>query len=226
MIKVIRREALEQSDYGWLHVEHHFATPHNPKKRLGPVRVLNHETIQPKTGYDFHQHRDLEMITYVYHGTLTHEDSLENNHDVFLNHVQFLRAGSGVVHTEKNHQEEQLLMVQIWIDPKHLHLDPAYEVQPLERDERRNKLVKIVSSAQQDGKIKVDQQINIFILDLDEEHQKDFELRNTSEVYLLQLQGQARVGEEALAPGDALHADETLRIIPVTHSHILIIEIP
>ncbi len=225
MIKVIRREALEQSDYGWLNIEHHFSTPHNPKKKLGPVRVLNHETIQPKTGYDFHQHRDLEMITYVYHGTLTHEDSLNNNHHVYQNHLQFLRAGSGVVHTEKNHQEEQLLMVQIWIDPKHLHLDPDYRVEPLSRDERRNKIVKVVSSESQDGKIKIDQNLNIFILDLDEEHTKTFELRHAKESYLIQLQGQASINHKHLNPGDAMHADETLEIIPITHSHLLIIEI-
>ena len=225
MFKIIRREELEHSDYGWLQVEHHLSHPQNPKKHIGPIRVINHETIQPESGYDFHQHRDLEMISYIYHGTLSHEDSLNNTHDVPPNHVQFLRAGSGVVHTEKNHQPEQLLMVQIWIDPIHLHLDPDYQIASVARDDRLNRIVKIVSPENHDGKLKIDQDLNIFIIELDEEHTKTFELRNSSEVYLIQLQGQSQINHENLKPGDAIHTNTELDIHPITHSHLLIIEI-
>ena len=225
MFNIIRRDALEHSDYGWLQVEHHLSHQHNPKKHIGPIRVINHETIQPNSGYDLHQHRDLEMISYIYHGTLTHEDSLDNETEIPPNHVQFLRAGSGIVHTERNDEPEQLLMIQIWIEPNHLHLDPDYQIVSASRDERLNRIVKIVSPENHDGKIKIDQNLNIFILELDEEHQKTFELRNSKEVYIIQLQGSSTINQAKITPGDGIHADEKLHIEPTTHSHLLIIEI-
>lgn len=119
MITVIPFDALGRFENDWLDAHYHFsfAGYHDPARMgLGPLRVWNDDTIRPHSGFEPHPHRDMEIITYVRSGAISHEDSLGNRGVTGVGDVQVMSAGSGVVHSEKNETDEATTLFQIWIE--------------------------------------------------------------------------------------------------------------
>lgn len=123
-------ENLGGADHGWLDAKHHFsfAEYHDPAKMgVGPLRVWNDDTIQPGTGFPFHPHRDMEIITYVREGAITHEDSLGNKGRTVAGDVQVMSAGTGIVHSEYNLEDEVTRIFQIWVIPNETGHTPRWD---------------------------------------------------------------------------------------------------
>lgn len=126
MIDIVSPEGIGSFRNGWLDARHHFsfADYHDPKRMgLGKLRVWNDDTIQPHQGFEPHPHRDMEIITYVRKGAITHEDSLGNKGRTEAGDVQVMSAGTGIVHSEFNLEDEPTELFQIWIHtdaPGHL----------------------------------------------------------------------------------------------------------
>ena len=124
------------SNLGWLQSLYHFsfADYFNPKNlKFGKLRVINDDLVQPGTGFPTHPHRDMEIVTYVIDGELTHADSMGNERVLSRGDVQFMTAGTGITHSEYNRGEDILRFLQIWIMPERSMLTPNYGDHPLMR---------------------------------------------------------------------------------------------
>ena len=120
MIEVVPFETLGRLDIDWLSARYHFsfANYHDPARTgLGPLLVWNDDTIQPGTGFDPHGHRDMEIITYVRRGAISHRDHLGNEGRTVAGDVQVMSAGTGIRHAEYNLEDEATQIFQIWIEP-------------------------------------------------------------------------------------------------------------
>jgi redox-sensitive bicupin YhaK (pirin superfamily) len=114
-------DALGGADHGWLKAKHHFsfASYHDPQKMsFGELLVINDDIIAPHTGFDTHPHRDMEIITYVRRGAISHKDSTGNEGRTTSGNVQVMSAGTGIFHSEFNHEDEDTNIYQIWIKPR------------------------------------------------------------------------------------------------------------
>ena len=119
MIDVRKFDSLGHADHGWLNARHHFsfASYHDPNRMgWGRIRVWNDDQIASKSGFPPHPHRDMEIVTYVRTGAITHQDSMGNKGRTEAGDVQVMSAGTGVAHAEYNLEDEQTTLFQIWIE--------------------------------------------------------------------------------------------------------------
>ena len=133
MIDIRSRVGLGAAQHGWLDTRHHFsfAEYHDPARmHWGHLRVWNDDSIAPHSGFPTHPHRDMEIITYVRKGAITHEDSLGNRGRTVAGDVQVMSAGSGIAHSEYNLEDETTEIFQIWIYPDQSGLPPAWGTRP------------------------------------------------------------------------------------------------
>jgi quercetin 2,3-dioxygenase len=137
MITVTNFENLGTFTNDWLNAHYHFsfAGYHDPRKMgLGPLRVWNDDTIQANTGFDPHPHRDMEIITYVRRGAISHEDSIGNKGRTEAGDVQVMHAGTGIVHAERNLEDGETTLFQIWITPDRSGYEPGWEARAFPKE--------------------------------------------------------------------------------------------
>lgn len=160
MIKIIKSNEHYHNEEDWLSTYWHFSFAHyqDPHKmNFGPLRVFNDDVIQPATGFDFHPHRDMEIITYVSEGKLEHRYN-QGNHDVIhpgeVQRMMMMTAGSGILHSEYNRSKDKpLRLLQMWIFPSKRELEPSWEQRQFGKQGRANKLLSVVmpENAKEDG---------------------------------------------------------------------------
>ena len=134
---------LGAANHGWLDARHHFsfAGYHDPERtQWGSLRVWNDDTIAPKSGFPPHPHRDMEIITYVRKGAITHEDNLGNRGRTEAGDVQVMSAGTGIRHAEYNREDSETQIFQIWILPSATGLEPTWGTRPFPKDFARGPL--------------------------------------------------------------------------------------
>ncbi len=122
-----------RSQLDWLDSWHSFSFGSHQDPNwmgFGPLRVINDDTIAAGQGFGMHPHRDMEIITVMVDGALTHTDSMGNSAVLHAGEVQRMSAGSGIVHSEINQTGEPCRLLQIWIEPAQLDIQPAYEQKP------------------------------------------------------------------------------------------------
>ncbi len=142
------------ANHGWLDAKHHFsfARYHNPARMgWGAIRVWNDDTIAAGTGFPPHPHNDMEIVTYVREGAITHEDSLGNSGRTEAGDVQVMSAGSGVRHSEYNREPGITRIFQIWIEPKTRGEAPAWGAKPFPKGERSGRFVTLASGFPDDA---------------------------------------------------------------------------
>ena len=149
MIEVRPLGQLGQHKADWLESKFHFsfADYFDPDRMgFGALRVWNDDIIQRGTGFPMHPHRDMEIITYVRRGAITHEDSLGNEGRTEAGDVQVMTAGTGIVHSEYNREADgETVLFQIWIEPATRNLAPRWEARSFPRDARDGKLTVLAS---------------------------------------------------------------------------------
>ena len=141
-------DRLGGADHGWLKARHHFsfAGYYDPNKMgWGSIRVWNDDEIAPQTGFPPHPHSDMEIITYVREGAITHQDSLGNKGRTAAGDVQVMSAGTGVRHSEYNLEDETTRIFQIWIEPNARGAAPAWGAKPFPKGERAGQFVVLAS---------------------------------------------------------------------------------
>ncbi|MBB3910214.1 pirin family protein [Sphingomonas desiccabilis] len=146
--------SLGHADHGWLNARHHFsfANYHDPKRMgWGAIRVWNDDEIAPNSGFPPHPHRDMEIITFVRSGAITHQDSMGNTGRTAAGDVQVMSAGTGVRHAEYNLEPETTRIFQIWIEPRVQGGAPAWGAKPFPRDDRSGRLVTLASGFAEDA---------------------------------------------------------------------------
>jgi quercetin 2,3-dioxygenase len=145
--------SLGGADHGWLKAKHHFsfASYHDTERMgWGALRVWNDDTIAPKQGFPPHSHADMEIITYVREGAITHRDNLGNEGRTEAGDVQVMSAGSGITHSEYNLEPETTRIFQIWIIPDTAGQPPTWGAKPFPNGERSGKFVALASGFKDD----------------------------------------------------------------------------
>jgi len=158
MIDIRPFASLGHADHGWLDARHHFsfADYHDPARMgWGAIRVWNDDRIAAKSGFPPHPHRDMEIVTYVRTGAITHQDSLGNQGRTAAGDVQVMSAGSGVVHAEYNLEDEQTTLFQIWIQTDQPGAAPGWGAKPFPRSSREGAFQLLASGNRADGALTI-----------------------------------------------------------------------
>ncbi|MBB5698980.1 pirin family protein [Sphingomonas yantingensis] len=145
--------SLGHADHGWLNARHHFsfANYYDPARMgWGAIRVWNDDEIAANSGFPPHPHRDMEIITYVRKGAITHQDSMGNQGRTQAGDVQVMSAGTGVRHAEYNLEPETTTLFQIWIEPKRQGGAPSWGAKPFPKGERSGRFVTLASGFAED----------------------------------------------------------------------------
>ena len=230
MLKKLPKENMGTSNLGWLESRFHFsfAQYRNPNNiNFGVLRVLNDDIVHPKSGFDTHPHSNMEIISYVVNGEITHKDSMGNSETLKRGEVQYLSAGDGIYHSEHNvHKSEDLRLLQIWIIPPFAGLPRLYGSKRFEEIDRKNTLLNIVSSQEGTADIKIYQDVNIYVSELEINKSLEFEIKEDRQVYFVQIEGSSNINEITLNAGDAMEIVdiEKIEIKALENSHFLFIE--
>lgn len=228
MLRKIESKNMGRSNLGWLNSLFHFsfAEYYNPNNmNFGVLRVINDDLIESNTGFDTHPHRDMEIVSYVVDGELTHGDSMGNKNTISRGHVQYMSAGTGVYHSEHNYTDKTSRFLQIWILPDKKGYKPNYGDYRFNWDDRKNKWLHMVSSKEGNAPITVNQDINIYSLGLDKDKEISFPVKSGRQAYLVQIEGTSEVNNINLTTRDAMEIlEEDILIKPSETSHILILE--
>ena len=154
MIKIHPFDKLGHHNYGWLNAHYHFsfAEYYDPKNvSHGSLRVWNDDEIAPNTGFPPHPHANMEIITYVREGAITHQDSLGNKGRTEAGDVQVMSAGSGIRHSEYNLEPTKTKIFQIWIQPVAQGGQPTWGAKPFPKSNRNGKFVTLASGLKGDN---------------------------------------------------------------------------
>ena len=158
MIDIRPFASLGHADHGWLDARHHFsfAGYHDPARMgWGAIRVWNDDSIAAKAGFPPHPHRDMEIITYVRTGAITHQDSLGNQGRTAAGDVQVMSAGSGVTHAEYNLEDETTTLFQIWIETDRRGVAPSWGAMPFPKQAREGSFQLLASGNPDDGALSI-----------------------------------------------------------------------
>lgn len=228
MIRKLDHTKMGKSDLGWLQSLFHFsfAEYYNPENMsFGNLRVINDDLVKSQTGFEMHPHRDMEIISYVVDGELTHGDSMKNKQTISRGHVQYMSAGTGIMHSEHNYGLDTARFLQIWIVPDQKGYKPNYGDFRLNWSDRVNRWFHIVSGQQGLAPIKINQDANIYVLELDGGKTIDFEVKLGRQAYLVLIEGDADINQNHLFTRDALESEEeSLEIKANSKTHFLVIE--
>lgn len=230
MLIKIPKEKMYLANEGWLESRFHFsfAQYHDPKNmHFGALRVLNDDVVHPHSGFGMHPHKDMEIISYIVQGEITHEDSMGNKETLKRGEVQYMSAGSGVMHSEYNHGSEDLRLLQIWILPPHKNMQPLYGSHAFSQEERKNQWLHMVSSLQGDAPVQIHQDVNIYVAELQSKEQLSFEIKPQRQLYVVQIEGSSTFNEIQLNEGDALkvYEEKVLHIHALEEAHFLCIDL-
>lgn len=208
MIDVIRSASRGAADHGWLKSKHtfSFADYHNPSMMgFANLRVINEDWIEPGKGFGTHPHRNMEIVTYMIDGALEHKDSMGNGSVIRPGELQRMTAGSGVMHSEFNHSDEEPAhLLQIWILPEQNGLEPGYEQKPFPKEEKHNQWRIVGSRDGRDGSLTIHQDINLLSTVLDEDVGIDYAIDGRRRGFLQVVRGTVEIDGEQLSAGDAV----------------------
>ncbi len=158
MIDIRPFDSLGHADHGWLDARHHFsfASYHDPKRMSwGNIRVWKDDRIGPRSGFPPHPHRDMEIVTYVRTGAITHQDSLGNKGRTAAGDVQVMSAGTGVTHAEFNLEDEETTLFQIWIETDRPGSQPGWGAMPFPKESREGRFQLLASGNADDGALTI-----------------------------------------------------------------------
>jgi redox-sensitive bicupin YhaK (pirin superfamily) len=225
--------SLGGADHGWLNAHHHFsfAQYHDPKRvHWGNLRVWNDDIIAPGTGFPQHPHRDMEIITYVREGAITHQDSLGNKGRTEAGDVQVMSAGTGVQHSEYNLEAQETRIFQIWIFPDDTQLGaaPSWGARPFPKGERGEGFVTLASGKPEDDvslRIRADARLVAGTLKAGET--AEYVLESGRRAYLVPATGSIEInGLQAKArDGIAIENEPVLSVTALEDSEIVLVDV-
>ena len=164
MIDIRKFDSLGHANHGWLDARHHFsfANYHDPARMgWGRIRVWNDDKIAGKSGFPPHPHRDMEIITYVRTGAITHQDSMGNKGRTAAGDVQVMSAGTGVTHAEYNLEDEDTTLFQIWIETDKPGAQPSWGAMPFPKESRAGQFQLLASGNGDDGVLHINSDARI-----------------------------------------------------------------
>lgn len=227
-LELHKNEERGRGEYGWLSTRYSFSFSnwYEPSRMgFGALRVLNDDVIAPHSGFPTHGHRDMEIITIVMRGAVSHKDSLGNERKVGEGMIQVMSAGSGVLHSEYNNEDVPLELFQLWIESNEEGIAPRYEekhVDFLKSDDIKTVLVG-------EGALPIHQDASILYVSRQEGGEDEYILKDAARgVYLFVVEGEVSVNGVVLGRRDALCISETDKFSYIVgkESKMLFIEVP
>lgn len=216
MIRIRKSADRGHADHGWLVSKHSFsfANYYDPAHMgWGNLRVINEDRIAPGTGFGSHGHRDMEIVSYVLSGELSHKDSMGNEQVIAPGDVQRMTAGSGVVHSEHNHAAGQTThFLQIWLLPSRQGLEPGYEQKHFTDAEKTNVLRLVASPDGAQGSVQLNADARIYASLLDGSTPVEMAWPAGRKGYVFVVSGAVAVNSQSLTGGDAALLDNESKL--------------
>ncbi|HVF22494.1 MAG TPA: pirin family protein, partial [Pyrinomonadaceae bacterium] len=218
-------------DHGWLNTYHTFSfDQYYDPRYMGfrTLRVINEDFVAGGRGFPKHGHRDMEIITYILEGALKHEDSMGNGSVIRPGDVQRMTAGTGVRHSEQNASEgEQVHLLQIWILPHTVGLEPGYEQKAFSEEERRGRLKLIASEDGSDGSVAVHQDVKLFASIIPAGEQVDHTMDQQRYAWIQVARGAISVNGEKADQGDGVivSGESSLQIKAEENAEVLLFDL-
>jgi redox-sensitive bicupin YhaK (pirin superfamily) len=224
MLTLRRSADRGHADHGWLQSFHSFsfADYHDPAHMgVGNLRVINEDRIAPGTGFGTHGHRDMEIVSYVLSGALAHKDSMGNGSAggkadgvIRPGDVQRMSAGTGVRHSEFNHQQDAPThFLQIWIMPSRRGIEPGYEQKHFAPDAKRGRLALVASPDGARGSVTIHADARLHAGLFDSAERAEHALDPARIAYVHLVRGSLRVNQHPLAAGDAVRLDQESTLV-------------
>jgi redox-sensitive bicupin YhaK (pirin superfamily) len=214
MITIRRSSERGHANHGWLDTYHtfSFADYYDPNNMgFRDLRVINEDYVAPAQGFPTHGHRDMEIITYVINGELSHRDSMGNGETIRPHEVQRMTAGTGVLHSEYSSPTEKTHLLQIWILPERRNIVPSYEQKIFDAEAKQGKLRLVASRGGDDGSVHINQDVKLYASILNEGEEVSHDLKDGRHAWVQLISGALEVNGAELKPGDgAAVSDETL----------------
>ncbi len=232
MITIRRSSDRGALNFGWLDTKHTFSFGdyRDPEwTHFSVLRVINEDIVAPGAGFPEHPHRDMEIITYMIDGALAHKDSSGGQSVIRRGDIQRMTAGMGVTHSEFNPSEnEGAYLLQIWLFPSERSLKPGYEEKHFPLEDRRDKLVTLVSSDGRDGSLSMHQDAALLGTLLSAGKGVTHELAPGRSAWVQIVRGRAMVNGEELGAGDAVGVteEELVAIEAGEETELLLFDLP
>jgi redox-sensitive bicupin YhaK (pirin superfamily) len=231
MIQVRPAQQRGRTDWGWLDSRHTFSFGeyHDPRHMgFRALRVINDDRVEPGAGFGTHGHRDMEILSYVLEGALQHKDSAGGGGVIRPGEIQFMRAGTGVRHSEFNHsQAEPVHFLQIWIVPDTDGLPPAYGQRAFDHDAATRGFVLLASRDGRDGSVQVQQDVDLWMTLVGEGESRALRLRPGRSAWVHVARGSVSLNATVLGEGDgaAVTGEETLSFTGREPAEVLVFDL-
>ena len=212
MVELIKSSERHLSSQGWLksYFLFSFADYYDPNNvQFGPLRVFNDDTIAAKSGFPMHPHSDMEIITIVVKGEISHKDSLGNEKTIKAGEVQRMTAGTGITHSERNDSEEELHLYQLWFLPNRKGLQPSYEQKSLSFLDATNDLIPLATGQKVlEDVVYMNSNSTIYYANLQAGKEIDFKTSNIRKIFIYITEGAFFINGQEVMKNDQLRLDE------------------
>jgi len=232
MIEVRPFATLGAADHGWLKAKHHFsfARYFDPKRtNHGALRVWNDDEIAPNSGFPPHPHREMEIVTYVRKGAITHDDSLGNHGRTVAGDVQVMSAGSGIRHAEYNREDETTTLFQIWIEPEAGGGTPSWGTKPFPKADRAGGFVPLASGFEGDeDALPIRAEARVLGATLKAGETAEYRMGTQRHAYLVAPDGRIDVNGVVAGPRDgiAITGETVLTVKALDDTEIVLVDSP
>ena len=231
MITFRRSEERGKGDHGWLKSRHSFSFGdyHDPaNESFGPLRVINEDWIQGGAGFPPHPHRDMEIVTYILEGAISHRDSSGGGGTIRPGEIQRMSAGSGITHAEFNASAtETCHLLQIWIMPSQRGIEPGYEQKTIDAAAVNNHFARIAAPEPVANEVRLVQDAEIWAAKLDADVEAIHQLSPGRKAWLHVARGEVTVDGQTLKAGDAaaITDQESIAVRSLTAAEVLLFDL-
>ncbi|MFT3839151.1 MAG: pirin family protein [Myxococcaceae bacterium] len=231
MIAVRRASQRGHADHGWLNTFHTFSfADYYDEEHMGfrSLRVLNDDTVSAGQGFGTHGHKDMEIVSYVLEGALSHKDSMGTGSTIKPGDVQRMSAGTGVMHSEFNgSKSDPVHFLQIWLLPDKGGIAPGYEQKNFSAADKRGQLKLIASPDGRDGSVTIHTDAKVYAGTFDAGQKAELSISKGRGAWVHVAQGTAKVNGQALAAGDgvALEDESAVSVEGVSGGEVLVFDL-
>ncbi|MGE0774330.1 MAG: pirin family protein [Sphingomonadaceae bacterium] len=222
--------SIGHANHGWLDAHHHFsfADYHDPARvHWGSLRVWNDDAIAPGAGFPPHPHRDMEIITYVREGAITHRDSMGNLGRTEAGDVQVMSAGTGVTHSEYNMEDVETRLFQIWIIPDDRGGEPSWGAKPFPKSDRSGRFTTLASGlAGDEDALPIRTQARVLGATVKAGEKISYALGEGRHAYLVPAKGAVEIDSTRIdaRDGAAIKDVETIEITAIEDSELVMVD--
>lgn len=212
---------------GWLDTRHSFSfgSWYDPKfMGVGPLRVINDDHIQAHNGFGTHPHDNMEILTCVLSGTISHKDSMGNSGDIKAGEWQLMSAGTGVRHSEMNQYDQDVHLLQIWIIPNERDAEPTYQQIQLDPREHPNQW-HLIAGPNSNAPMHLRQNAEVKTAVIDAGHSLEIETTQLFN-YVHVIEGEVEIAGQTVKAGDALMFDEASTVKALKDARMIWFDLP